>query len=180
MTWFRESFGVSTPLFSVIMVGLIALEETVSLLAWCPSCSLFLMQSSLFPLVPRIYLTNLTYLYLLVIISVSGESLRAGPVLLPNLLWYQLMLSSFLLARLLYKSNDGIGHELFSFGKHLLPPSANLKHTVVNPTWISYRQAVTSLLFKTAGRVHSSSRQEGVERLLLASWSETCGNLGSI
>lgn len=174
MTWFRESFSVSTPLFSVTMVGLIALEETVSLLAWCPSCSLFLMQSSLFPLVPWICL------YLLVIISVSGESHGAGPVLLPNLLWYQLMLSSFLLARLLYKSNDGIGHELFSFGKHHLPPSANLKHTVVNPTRISYRQAVTSLLFKTAGRVHSSSRQEGVERLLLASWSETCDNLGSI
>lgn len=33
MTWFRESFSVSTPLFSVAMVGLIALEERVSLLA---------------------------------------------------------------------------------------------------------------------------------------------------
>lgn len=74
------------------------------------------------------------------IIFISGESLGAGPVLLPNLLWYQLMLSFFLLASLLYKSNDGTDHELFSFGKHLLPPSANLKHTVVNPTQISYRQ----------------------------------------
>lgn len=33
MTWFRECFSVSTPLFSVAMVGLIALEERVSLLA---------------------------------------------------------------------------------------------------------------------------------------------------
>lgn len=87
-----------------------------------------------------VLLKNLTYLFGLVIISISGESLKGAPVLLPNLLWYHLMLSFFLLASLLYNSNDDIGHELFSFGKHLLPPSANLKHTVVNPTRISYRQ----------------------------------------
>lgn len=117
MTWFRESFSVSTPLFSETMVGLMALEERVSLLAWC-SCSLFLMQSSLSPLVPYFYLTNLTYLFKLVIISISGESLGADPVLLPNLLWYQLMLSFFLLASLLYNSNDGIDSPLGSIFCH--------------------------------------------------------------
>lgn len=73
-------------------------------------------------------------------VSVSERTLGASSVLLLKLLWYQVIFSFFLLPSFPYKSHDVIGHELFSFGRHLLPLSANLKHTVVNLTQISYRQ----------------------------------------
>jgi hypothetical protein len=89
------------------------------------------------------------------------------------------MFPFLLLAILLYKSLYVIGLELFSFGRHFLPLCVNLIHHYgeLNSNKL---QAVTSLFFKKANAVHSSSRQEGTEKLLLASWGKTCDNLGDI